>query len=117
MPRCPGCGESVSQFAAGCAICGYDLELSPRGRTKLRAPQVRLRSPLRIDQEVTLLIVIALLTLGIPLVGIAAAIYQLSHDIQRPPVRRALWLVLGLGALMLVSPHVRYGVWHVMFTR
>ncbi len=24
--RCPGCGERVSPFAAGCAICGADLD-------------------------------------------------------------------------------------------
>jgi hypothetical protein len=117
MPRCPGCGASVSQFAAGCAICGYDLELSPRPRQRLRAPQLRLRLPLRHDQDVVVLVVIALLTLGLPLVGIAAAIYQLSHNVQSPFVRRALWLVLALGVVMLMSPHVRYGMWRMMFTR
>jgi hypothetical protein len=24
--RCPGCGEHVSPYAAGCAICGADLD-------------------------------------------------------------------------------------------
>ena len=25
--RCPGCGERVSPFAAGCATCGADLDI------------------------------------------------------------------------------------------
>jgi hypothetical protein len=25
--RCPSCGERVSPFAAGCAICGADLDM------------------------------------------------------------------------------------------
>jgi hypothetical protein len=25
--RCPSCGERVSPFAAGCAICGADLDI------------------------------------------------------------------------------------------
>jgi hypothetical protein len=29
--RCPDCGEHVSPFAAGCAICGADLD---PGRTR-----------------------------------------------------------------------------------
>ncbi len=24
--RCPGCGEHVSPFAAGCAVCGAELD-------------------------------------------------------------------------------------------
>ena len=24
--RCPGCGERVSPYAAGCAVCGADLD-------------------------------------------------------------------------------------------
>jgi cell division protein FtsW (lipid II flippase) len=104
MPRCPGCGETVSQFAAGCAICGSDLEL-PR-RSRVRAPA--LPAP-RLDQDAVLVLVIVLLTLGIPLVGLAAAIYQLSHNTQAPLIRRALWVVLAFGVAMLVIPQVRYG--------
>ena len=31
---CPNCGEPVSQFAAGCAICGADLESWRRERAR-----------------------------------------------------------------------------------
>lgn len=36
--RCPNCGEPVSQFAAGCAICGTDLEAA---RAELAAKRAR----------------------------------------------------------------------------
>ena len=34
---CPNCGEPVSQFAAGCAICGADLESWRRERAEREA--------------------------------------------------------------------------------
>jgi uncharacterized protein (DUF983 family) len=38
--RCPRCGERVSPFAAGCAVCGADLDVhrwdsGPRASTRL----------------------------------------------------------------------------------
>jgi hypothetical protein len=46
---CPECGERVSAFAAGCAICG--AELDPRradrgGRLSVRLPSGQVRSRL-----------------------------------------------------------------------
>ncbi|HEY7631066.1 MAG TPA: hypothetical protein VH817_10210, partial [Thermoleophilaceae bacterium] len=40
--RCPSCGEPVSQFAAGCALCG--AELDPRRAQGPRSVTERLRS-------------------------------------------------------------------------
>lgn len=39
---CPQCGERVTAFAAGCALCGADLDPrrangSPRARQRLRS--------------------------------------------------------------------------------
>ncbi len=34
--RCPNCGEPVSPFAAGCAICGTDLEAERARRSSRR---------------------------------------------------------------------------------
>jgi hypothetical protein len=36
--KCPNCGEAVSPFAAGCAICGTDLEAA---RAQLAAKRAR----------------------------------------------------------------------------
>jgi uncharacterized OB-fold protein len=40
--RCPNCGERVSPFAAGCALCG--AELDPRRAQGPRTVTERLRS-------------------------------------------------------------------------
>jgi hypothetical protein len=47
ISKCPSCGEPVSPFAAGCAICGTNLETARAGLAAKRArrpqlPQVRL---------------------------------------------------------------------------
>jgi predicted nucleic acid-binding Zn-ribbon protein len=42
---CPTCGERVSAFAAGCSICGADLD--PRRAQRRRSAQSRLREALR----------------------------------------------------------------------
>lgn len=39
---CPRCGERVSAFAAGCALCGADLD--PRRAQRPQSPAGRLRS-------------------------------------------------------------------------
>lgn len=62
--RCPGCGERVSAYAAGCAVCGYDLEA--HRRRPARRPRVRLPAAVP-DVErglvVAVLIVVALVLL------------------------------------------------------
>jgi uncharacterized BrkB/YihY/UPF0761 family membrane protein len=104
----------VTQFAAGCAICGFDLERPRRTAVRVRPSRARLPSLPRLGEDVVTLIVIALLTLGLPLVGVAAAIYALHHNVSRPIVHRALWIVLGTGVVFLLSPQVRFGVWRVI---
>jgi hypothetical protein len=45
--KCPGCGVPVSVFAAGCAICGADLEAHPleERRIDVRARRLARRLP------------------------------------------------------------------------
>lgn len=42
--KCPGCGSSVSEFAAGCAICGEDL-VAARERRDRRREALSLSAP------------------------------------------------------------------------
>ncbi len=44
---CPNCGERVSAFAAGCALCGAPLDPS-RGRARPAAPDLPVVSPWRV---------------------------------------------------------------------
>jgi hypothetical protein len=66
--RCPGCGEPVSVFAVGCAICGADLEqhrreLDERRIELPRAPRPARRSPFRFDAHLALVALVLLATL------------------------------------------------------
>jgi hypothetical protein len=68
--ECPQCGSYVSQFAAGCSVCGADLE------RRRRKPRVRLTLPGGRPELVegvlltTLMVVVAVLA---PLFGMALA--------------------------------------------
>jgi hypothetical protein len=61
--RCPQCGEPVTPFAAGCAVCGFDLEAwrrekaaSPVSRVRGRVQVPRLGVDRRRDLFVVLLL-------------------------------------------------------------
>jgi hypothetical protein len=113
MPRrasaCPNCGAPVSTFAAGCALCGADLEAH---RAKLRArppPLTRLaarrpRAPaLAVDgPDLTMLAVTLLLALFAPLFGLLLAAFcaWAKHRDGDLALRNIL---IGLGALALVG--------------
>src|SRR4051794_1246745 len=42
ISKCPKCGEPVSPFAAGCAVCGTDLEAARRELAAKRARRPQL---------------------------------------------------------------------------
>ena len=93
MPRavnkCPNCGASVSQFAAGCAICGEDLVAARAAKGGdtfgdrvaalepdfLRDPETR--------KEIILVAIMAVIVLGFPIAGLpicAWIAYQRHRD-------------------------------------
>ena len=118
--RCPECGEPVSQFAAGCAICGADLECH---RTELAArrrslPHVAVadRLPfdrLRGDVHVTRLVWAIVLTLLAPFIGLLLAGWfaYLADQEGRDGIRNALIAVCGFAFVMLyVAPFSIWGL-------
>ena len=45
ISKCPNCGSSVSQFAAGCAICGENLTAARQETERRRAARPALAAP------------------------------------------------------------------------
>ena len=67
--RCPQCGEPVSPFAAGCAICGADLERHRREQAERAArrpalPTRSIRLPALDDDHVMLALTALLVALA-----------------------------------------------------
>jgi hypothetical protein len=70
--RCPECGERVTPFAAGCALCGADLD--PQRHTRSPGPVSRWSPALPtlpgVNHDVVAAIVLTLLALFAPLLGL-----------------------------------------------
>ena len=45
ITKCPNCGSTVSQFAAGCAICGANLTAAREALERRRAARPSLATP------------------------------------------------------------------------
>jgi hypothetical protein len=119
--RCPECGVAVTQFAAGCAVCGADLEryrreLAERRRSMPSVPvpaglPERLRLPGRGDVHAGRLALAVFVTLLAPLFGLFLAAWFAYHAAQegREGIRNALIAVCGFAfAMLYLAP---YSIW------
>ena len=120
MPRgvskCPNCGEPVSQFAAGCAICGADIAGARAARAKRRAPLERVGGsvavPLLGDDGLRVLIAV-IVTIAAPFIGVLLACWfawQL-HEEGRFAMRNVM---LALAALALFSLTHPFWFWRLV---
>jgi hypothetical protein len=72
--QCPRCGATVSQFAAGCSICGADLEAMRRQKRRRVSTVVQLPYDAREFFEGTVVtLVMVIVALFAPLYGMALA--------------------------------------------
>ena len=118
--KCPGCGEPVSVFAAGCAICGTDLvehrrEIEAR---RVELPQVP-RAPRRLpfDAHVALVALVLLATLLSPFLAlIMAAIGAQDRHRNGQIGQRNLFIALAVVNLALTFlPALRFGLYSLLF--
>jgi hypothetical protein len=109
--RCPGCGEPVSPFAAGCAICGHDL-IAARNALAQRRQRVpapfRARSLPRLGDDGLVLAVGLLLAIGSPLLGVVfGALMAWSADNDGLTRRRNMMF----GVILVGGIQVAAGYW------
>jgi hypothetical protein len=111
--RCPNCGEPVSTFAAGCAICGEDLVAARARRAERRASvpglPARLRDRLpRLDDDALRFGIALLLVLFAPLFGLLLSgffAWQADRD-GRDGVRNVMLALIAVAVvLLLYSPY------------
>lgn len=109
MARCPNCKEPVSQFAAGCAICGTDLEAARAAhasRRRIAAP----RAP-AVPQDLVVLFVMSLVTLLAPILGVLLTLLVIRREnaTSQRPLRTTLWVVVAVGITLIALPFTRFG--------
>jgi hypothetical protein len=97
--ECPRCGAYVSQFAAGCAVCGADLERLRRRRSR------RLRASIAmpgVGEAVLLSVLMVVVALLAPLFGmpLAALVF---FDRWRRGDRKVAYVAAGAFVLSLVA--------------
>src|SRR3954454_18730056 len=110
--RCPQCGEPVTPFAAGCAICGADLEAwraEGAGRPTVAVPTPSVRLP----YDWWLFVGTAMAALFFPILGLILA-YFAGRD--RIGGERTLVVVMGGRSVRLVIvPPLRFGVLSLVY--
>ena len=109
----------MSPFAAGCAICGFDLEEHRRAaeeraaaRKVPRAPAVSLPQ-VRVEDEWLLVGLTALCVAASPLLGIIIALFGLRN----PRMANAHpWLIglIVIAVATLILPPTRYGLLYLL---
>ncbi|MDQ6805057.1 MAG: hypothetical protein M3065_08815 [Actinomycetota bacterium] len=114
MPRaithCPNCGQTVTPFAAGCAVCGTDLEAARAARSarrRIELPRARWYGGVstgRVDWVHVAVAVLAALALA-PL-GLFLALFWASryHREANTVMTVAMLAVAALAAAALFAP-------------
>jgi hypothetical protein len=119
--RCPDCGEPVSVFAAGCAICGADLaqhrrELEARRIELPHVPRARRRSALRFDAHLVLVALVLAATLLSPFLALIMAAVG-AQDRHRNGQIGQRNLLIGLAVVTLALtflPELRLGLYSLL---
>ena len=98
--KCPQCGEAVTPFAAGCAICGADLEAARREAPAVRRPEL---PRVRMGNDGIRVALAVLLAVAAPFLGIvAAAFFAWQFDQEgNERLRNAMFGVLALAVVLL----------------
>lgn len=120
ITECPNCGTTVTQFAAGCAVCGFDLDAARAGAAE-RGPTLGDRaaslrpgslSTHTFRQDAFVVGVIVLLVVFIPLIGAALAAWT-AYDRHRSSderIRTVALALLAVAVVFLAVPELRYGI-------
>jgi hypothetical protein len=123
--NCPNCGATVTPFAAGCAVCGTDLEAwrkQQAARTRvpsMRLPTVDLGAPAFLTgRDSALIAVLWLLALLSPILCVILAIFgaRERHLEGRETARNIVAALGALAVLTLFVPALRYGLLGYVFS-
>jgi hypothetical protein len=105
ISKCPKCGEPVSPFAAGCAICGTDLQAARAELAARRARRPRVPGGFRLGDDAIRLGVGVLAAVFAPVMGALLTGY-FAYDADRDgrtATRNLMIVLLGLSLVGVVA--------------
>jgi hypothetical protein len=108
ITKCPNCGSSASQFAAGCAICGENLTAARQELERRRAARPSLEAPSWIPQitagDAILGAILIIAAFSVPIIGgPIAGLFAYSGHQKGDAVQRNLALVaVGIAVIVLL---------------
>jgi anti-sigma factor RsiW len=107
ITKCPRCGSHVTHYAAGCAVCGEDIQAlrEARAARSVRMPVPATLPRLAIGDDGLRIVIALLLALAAPIVGLALACWFAwqTHSEGRTRTRNALLVVAVIAALPMVT--------------
>ena len=120
ITKCPDCGSTVSQFAAGCAICGHDLVNARQELERKRASRPSLEAPAWFPQvtaaDAVLGALLILVAFSVPIVGgpIAGLFAYFAHQ-KGDTVQRNLALVaVAVALIVVIAVSFLPGTWDLL---
>ncbi len=115
ISRCPKCREPVSQFAAGCAVCGTDLQAARADLEARRAKRPQLPGGMpRLGDDALRIGVTILAALFSPLMGAVLAGY-FAYDADRDGRLATRNLMIALVGVSLLGLFAYMQLWGGLF--
>jgi hypothetical protein len=108
--KCPKCGEPVSPFAAGCAICGTDLAAARAELAAKRARRPSLPGPIRLGDDGVRIAVGVIAAVFSPVMGALLTGY-FAYDADRNGRTATRNLMIALVGLSLVGVFAYAQLW------
>jgi hypothetical protein len=106
--KCPDCGSTVSQFAAGCAICGADLVAARQARERRREALASLGAPSWFPQitasDAVFGILVIVCAFAVPVIGgpIAGLFAYFAHQKGERVQRNLALIAVGVALIVLL---------------
>ena len=110
ISKCPKCRQPVSPFAAGCAICGTNLEAARAELAAKRARRPSLPGPLRLGDDAVRIGVGVIAAVFAPVMGALLTGY-FAYDADRNGRSATRNLMIALLGLSLIGVFAYAQLW------
>ena len=120
ITKCPDCGSTVSQFAAGCAVCGFDLVTARQELERRRASRPSLEAPAWLPQvtaaDAVLGALLILVAFSVPIVGgpIAGLFAYFAHQKGDIVQRNVALVAVAVALIVVIAVSFLPGTWDLL---